>query len=100
MNEKIRDASVDLLMDAILSIEDRRECFAFFEDICTVAEIKSMAARLKVAVLLKSGCTYAEIGEITGASAATISRVNRALAYGADGYETVIRRLKDDGKVE
>jgi len=99
MNEKLRDESVDLLFDAVLSLRNQQECYAFFEDICTVSEIKSLAMRLHVAVLLKKGMKYTEICEATGASTATISRVNRALAYGADGYQTVLDRLWNDGRI-
>ena len=71
------------------------ECYHFFEDICTVSEIKSLASRLHVAILLSQGHTYAEIFEMTGVSTATISRVNRCLEYGADGYKTVLERILD-----
>jgi TrpR-related protein YerC/YecD len=99
MNEKLRDESVDLLFDAVLSLRSRQECYSFFEDICTVAEIKSLAMRLHVAVLLKQGMKYSDICERTGASTATISRVNRSLNYGADGYLTVLDRLRNDGRI-
>ncbi len=94
MNEKLRDAATDRLFEAMLSLRTRDDCYAFFEDLCTVAEIKSLAQRLAVASLLRKGRTYAEIVEETGVSTATISRVNRALAYGADGYETVLDRIE------
>jgi TrpR-related protein YerC/YecD len=94
MNEKLKDASTDRLFEAVLSLRDQDECYSFFEDLCTVAEIKSLAQRLTVATLLRRGRTYAEICETTGVSTATISRVNRALEYGADGYKTVLARME------
>ena len=82
-----------LLFEAILSLRDPEECRAFFQDLCTVAELKAMAQRLEVAQLLDQGLIYNDILQRTGASSATISRVNRALQYGADGYKTVLPRL-------
>ena len=84
----------DQLYKAILQLKDAQECYDFFQDLCTVAELRAMAQRLEVAVLLDSGMIYNDILERTGASSATISRVNRALQYGADGYKTVLPRLK------
>ena len=83
-----------LLFEAILALKDQEECRAFFQDLCTVAELKAMAQRLEVAQLLDDGLIYNDILQRTGASSATISRVNRALQYGADGYKTVLPRLK------
>ena len=85
---------IDLLYDAILSLETPEECRAFFQDLCTVAELRAMAQRLGVAQLLDEGLIYNDILHRTGASSATISRVNRALQYGADGYKAVLPRLK------
>ena len=82
-----------LLFEAILALKDQEECRAFFQDLCTVAELKAMAQRLEVAQLLDQGLIYNDILRRTGASSATISRVNRALQYGADGYKTVLPRL-------
>ncbi len=82
-----------LLFEAILALKDQEECRAFFQDLCTVAELKAMAQRLEVAQLLDQGLIYNDILQRTGASSATISRVNRALQYGADGYKTVLPRL-------
>jgi len=79
-------------------LENMDECYNFFEDICTVSEIKAMAQRLEVAKMLKAGNTYTDICEKTGASSATISRVNRCLVYGADGYKTILERLEREGK--
>lgn len=94
MNSKIKDVHTDSLFEAVLALENMDECYNFFEDVCTVAEIKAMAQRLEVAKMLKKGRTYSEICEKTGASTATISRVNRCLNYGADGYNTIIDRLQ------
>ena len=82
-----------LLYEAILALKDPEECRAFFQDLCTVAELRAMAQRLEVAQLLDQGLIYNDILQRTGASSATISRVNRALQYGADGYKTVLPRL-------
>ena len=84
----------ELLFEAILTLKNPEECRAFFQDLCTVAELKAMAQRLEVAQLLDQGLIYNDILQRTGASSATISRVNRALQYGADGYKTVLPRLK------
>lgn len=98
MNSKIKDGLTDKLFEAILVLKEMDECYNFFEDICTVSEIKAMAQRLEVAKMLKTGRTYTEISEITGASTATISRVNRCLNYGADGYKTILERIEKKGK--
>lgn len=94
MTKKIRTESVDHLFDAILTLENREECYAFFEDVCTVNELLSLAQRYEVATMLDDNRTYLEIAEQTGASTATISRVNRSLNYGSDGYALVFNRLK------
>lgn len=91
--DKLRDKSTDLLFNAILTLRDVEECYAFFEDICTVKEIKSIAQRLLVAQMLTEKCVYSDIVKKTGASTATISRVNRSLSYGNDGYQMVFDRL-------
>ena len=88
------DQSQAQLFEAILSLKTTEECHAFFQDLCTVAELRAMAQRLEVAQMLDSGMIYNDILDRTGASSATISRVNRALQYGADGYKTVLPRLK------
>lgn len=93
MNSKIKTPAVDSLFDGILCLKDRDECYAFFEDLCTVNELLSLSQRYEVAYMLKSGNTYMEISEKTGASTATISRVNRSLNYGNDGYEMIFSRL-------
>ena len=84
MNSKIKDETVDFLFKAILSLETMEDCYDFFEDLCTVPEIKAMSQRLYVAKLLSDKCVYSDIVNKTGASTATISRVNRALIYGCD----------------
>ena len=95
MNSKLKDNNVDRLFMAMLSLESVEECYNFFEDICTVSEIKAMAQRLEVACMLGDGVKYNEIGEKTGASTATISRVNRCLNYGSDGYKKALEKLKE-----
>ena len=96
MNKKIRTDAVDQLFDAILTLETREECYSFFEDVCTINELLSFAQRYEVATMLKDGRTYLDIAEKTGASTATISRVNRSLNYGNDGYDMVFSRLKKE----
>lgn len=92
MNKKIKTDAVDSLFEAILSLETKEECYSFFEDLCTVNELLSLSQRFEVAAMLKDHKTYLEIAEKTGASTATISRVNRSLNYGNDGYELVFER--------
>ena len=93
MNDKLKDKHLDDLCDAILTLKTREECYSLFEDLCTIAEIKSLAQRFQVAILLAKGHTYTEIFDETGVSTATISRVKRCLDYGADGYKTVLNRM-------
>jgi TrpR-related protein YerC/YecD len=92
-NDKLRSSALDRLFQAILTLRDEEDCYHFFEDLCTVAELKELAQRLEVAEMLRDGQTYGEIVQKTGASTATVSRVKRALFYGADGYRTVIERM-------
>ena len=87
--------SSDLLYQAQLVIKDLEECRRFLQDLCTVSELKAMEQRMEVAMLLDQGLIYSDILERTGASSATISRVNRCLHYGADGYRTILPRLKE-----
>lgn len=84
----------DQLYETILTLRNLEECKAFFRDLCTVSELRAMEQRLEVAMLLNEGMIYNDILERTGASSATISRVNRALQYGADGYKTVLERMQ------
>ena len=93
MNNKIRTGAVEHLFEAILTLETKEECFDFFEDLCTINELLSLSQRYEVATMLKEKRTYLEIAEKTGASTATISRVNRSLNYGCDGYEMVFKKL-------
>lgn len=95
MNKKIKTEAVDHLFQAILTLQDMDECYRFFEDICTVNELLSLSQRCEVARMLRKGHTYLDIAEKTGASTATISRVNRSLNYGNDGYDMVFARMKD-----
>jgi TrpR-related protein YerC/YecD len=95
LNKKLQDEATDKLFEAILLLRTKDECYNFFEDIGTIAEIKAFAQRLEVAKMLNEGKTYREIHQKTGASEATISRVNRCLNYGADGYRMILERLKE-----
>ena len=94
MTPKLREMNLDFLFEAILSLETMEECYAFFDDLCTVSELKALSQRLHVAKMLSSSRVYSNIVAETGASTATISRVNRSLHYGSDGYKTVLKRLK------
>lgn len=95
MSKKIRTEAVDYLFSAILSLKDKEECYTFFEDICTINELLSLSQRFEVAKMLREQKTYLEIAEKTGASTATISRVNRSLNYGNDGYDMVFERINE-----
>ena len=92
MTSRIKDANTDFLFECILKLETLEECYAFFEDLCTVPEVKAMAQRTAVAKLLSEKTVYNSIVEKTGASTATISRVNRSLAYGCGGYDIVFNK--------
>ena len=94
MSKKIRTEAVDHLFEAILCLKDKEECYTFFEDVCTINELLSLSQRFEVAKMLMDKRTYLDISEKTGASTATISRVNRSLNYGNDGYEMVFARMK------
>lgn len=96
MNPKIKNEETDFLFQAILSLKDTDECYQFFEDLCTVSELKAMAQRIVVAKMLSEKCVYSEIVKKTGASTATISRVNRSLEYGCDAYAMIFNRLKEE----
>ncbi|MBE5851919.1 MAG: TrpR YerC/YecD [Lachnospiraceae bacterium] len=95
MNKKLKTDAVDHLFDAILCLQTKDECYNFFEDLCTVNELLSLSQRFEVASMLRAKKTYLEIAEKTGASTATISRVNRSLNYGTDGYELIFERMKE-----
>lgn len=92
---KFKRADIDELFEAILSLEDQEDCYRFFEDVCTINELHAIAQRLQVAKLLSEKKTYSEIEELTKASTATISRINKCLVYGSDGYKRVLERMKD-----
>lgn len=93
---RLKSDEMDRLFEAILSLRDQEECYRFFEDLCTVSELKSLAQRMEVARMLDKGETYQDIVRHTGSSTATISRVNRSLSYGADGYRCVLDHAKED----
>ena len=96
MNKKIKTDAVEHLFDAIMCLKTKEECYSFFEDVCTVNELLSFSQRYEVAKMLREKKTYLEIAEKTGASTATISRVNRSLNYGNDGYDMVFRRMEEN----
>lgn len=93
MNDKLKGKNFEFLFKAVLSLQSLEECQDFFEDLCTVPELKAMAQRLQVAKMLSEHRVYSEIVSETGASTATISRVNRSLSYGSDGYTVVFERM-------
>ena len=96
---KLKRSDVDELFEAILSLENLEECYRFFEDICTVSELHAISQRLEVAKTLNEKKTYNEIENATKASTATISRINKCLQYGADGYKMVLDRITKDDQV-
>lgn len=93
-SSRLKNDEIDFLFEAILSLKTLEECYRFFEDVCTISEIKSIAQRLEVAAMLKERRTYIDIAQTTGASTATISRVNRSLNYGNNGYDIAFERIK------
>ncbi|MBV7274368.1 TrpR-like protein YerC/YecD [Clostridiaceae bacterium UIB06] len=95
---KLQSEAMDFLCEAVLALKTKEECYRFFDDICTINEIKALEQRLQVAKMLKNKRTYLDIAGTTGASTATISRVNRCLNYGSDGYNIVLERLKNDNE--
>ncbi|MBR1599188.1 MAG: TrpR YerC/YecD [Lachnospiraceae bacterium] len=95
MGKEIRTKAVKEMFEAVLTLENEEECYAFFEDVCTVNELLTLAQRFEVAKMLTEGHTYLEVAEETGASTATISRVNRSLNYGGgEGYQIVFDRMR------
>lgn len=100
MSKNVHTEAVNHLFDAILSLENKEECYRFFEDVCTVNELLSLSQRYEVARMLRAQKTYLDISEKTGASTATISRVNRSLNYGNDGYDMVFERVSVDDDSE
>jgi TrpR-related protein YerC/YecD len=97
MNDKLKAKGMDELFQAILSLKSVEECYDFFEDLCTITELHAMEQRFQVALMLDAGRIYSDIVRETGASTATISRVNKCLTYGSDGYRRAIERKKADG---
>ena len=95
MNNKLEDANLDFLFKAVLALETREECYDFLEDLCTVQELKALSQRIVVAKMLSDNCVYTDIVKETGASTATISRVNRLLQYGCNAYDKIFKRLKE-----
>ncbi len=93
MNKHLSDKNIENLFEAILALKNKEECKQFFQDLCTVSELQSMSQRFEVAVMLKANNIYTDIAAKTGASTATISRVNRCLNYGSNGYNLVLERL-------
>ena len=96
MNEKLKEMNVEFLFRAILQLRTIEECYRFFDDLCTVQELKALSQRILVAKMLSENRVYSDIVAKTGASTATISRVNRSLHYGSDGYDIVFQRLSED----
>ena len=96
MSKTVRTEAVDHLFEAILTLETKEECYTFFQDVCTINELLSLSQRYEVAKMLREKKTYLEIADKTGASTATISRVNRSLKYGNDGYEIIFDRLREN----
>ena len=92
----LHSEAADALFKAILSLRSEEECYAFFEDLCTVGELQAMSQRYHVARLLRAGLVYSEVGRLSGASSATISRVNRCLQYGSGGYRLLLDRVEQD----
>ena len=91
---KMKSAETDRLFEAILALENEEECYRFFDDLCTIGELQAMTQRLEVARLLRAGKTFTQVSEETGVSSATITRVNKCLAYGTGGYELALDRCK------
>ena len=100
MNSKLKETNFDFLIDAILALGTREECSDFLEDLCTIPELKSMSQRLRVAKMLSEGRVYSDIVAETGASTATISRVNRSLEYGCDAYPMIFERIAAEDNAE
>ena len=100
MKDKLKTPAMDYFFDAVLTLKSREECYNFFEDVCTINELFTISQRRMVAKMLTEGKTYIEIAESTGASTATISRVNRSLTYGNDGYEMIMQRINTGSESE
>lgn len=100
MSRKLQDDNLDYLFKAVLSLQNTEECYDFFEDLCTIQELKAISQRLVVAKMLSEKCVYTDIVNATGASTATISRVNRSLQYGCDGYDKIFERIREQEENE
>ena len=98
-NFDLNDKNLDFLYDTILLLQSREECAKYFSDLCTIPELKAISQRAVVARMLSKNCNYQDIVDKTGASTATISRVNRSLQYGAGGYEDIFDRLTEDNDI-
>lgn len=98
-DERLQNPLTDALFEAVLLLKDKEECYRFFEDIATIAEIRALSQRLEVAKMLQRNDTYTAIGVVTGVSTATISRVKRCLNFGADGYQLILERLQEQNKI-
>lgn len=98
MEKELHSAAVNHFFDAVLSLENKEECYQFFEDVCTIKELTAIAQRVEVAKMLREERTYLDIGMETGASTATISRVNRSLNYGNAGFDMVLKRMNEKNK--
>ena len=96
---KLRHRDEELFYEAVMTLRSQEECRRFFEDICTIKELQAISQRMRVACLLRGGSNYLEVSEVTGASSATISRVNRCLNYGS-GYRSALDNLKKAGKLD
>ena len=94
MAHNIKDEKLDFLFQAILTLENLEDCYTFFEDLCTVSELQEMSRRMQAARMLRANAVYSDIATQTGLSTATISRVNRCLKYGSDGYNKVLDKLE------
>ena len=93
---KMKSEETDHLYQAVLSLQTVEECYRFFDDLCTIGEIQAMSQRLEVAKMLREGKTFSQISTDTGVSSATITRVNKCLSYGTDGYRTVLERCEKE----
>jgi TrpR-related protein YerC/YecD len=96
MSRKFQNENIDFLFKAVLALENQDECYDFFEDLFTVQELRTISQRLVVAKMLSENCVYTDIVNATGASTATISRVNRSLQYGSNGYDRIFERIREN----
>ena len=96
--DALHTEATDRLFDAILKLETREDCYALFDDLCTIREVRDLSQRFEVARMLRDGCSYQEISQKTGASTATICRVNKCINYGSDGYRKVLERENGEKK--